>query len=283
MNPAPARFTVLGANGLIGSALSAFLRQSGHDVLACSRDRRLDSDRPAGHVLCCIGVTGDFRSRPAATMRAHVAAVAGALEHLRFDSFLYLSSTRLYAHADRSDESATFSVDPHDPDQLYDLSKLAGESLCLAWPHPGVRIARLSNVCDDRFASPNCLDSIVRDAIDRGVVRLRSARTSERDYVLLHEVVPLLADIARRGNARVYNVASGRNLTYAAVLDVLSSHTGCRVETDSAAPERRSRPVDVSRLRNEFGVPPGCLLEALPDLLERYRRRRGTMAGRVTA
>ena len=95
-------FTVLGAGGFIGAALVAWLESQNqvvHAVTRASLPALLAGRRPAGHVIDCVGLTGDFRVRPLDTAEAHVGFVARCLAELQFDSFLLLSSTRVYARA----------------------------------------------------------------------------------------------------------------------------------------------------------------------------------------
>ncbi len=50
-----------------------------------------------GHAFYCIGLTADFRSRPFETIEAHCGLLKEVLSGSRFSSFVYLSSTRVYA------------------------------------------------------------------------------------------------------------------------------------------------------------------------------------------
>ena len=63
-----------------------------------------------GHAVYCIGLTADFRRRPQATMDAHVGVLGEVLRHGRFDSFLYLSSARLYRNAKTGAEDAAIRL-----------------------------------------------------------------------------------------------------------------------------------------------------------------------------
>ena len=137
------RFTILGASGFIGSHLVKFLRTKGFELLALRREESLRGD--LGHVIYCIGLTADFRTRPLDAMEAHVSRLVEVLRQNNFISLLYLSSTRVYQRLpldSMADETAIIPVDTNDPSDIYNLSKLAGESICLANPNPKVRVAR---------------------------------------------------------------------------------------------------------------------------------------------
>ena len=94
---------MLGAGGFIGGALVHHLRAQGRAVEPVTRadlPGLLASRRPAGQVIDCIGLTADFRARPLETADAHVGLTGRFLAELDFESFLFLSSTRVYARAE---------------------------------------------------------------------------------------------------------------------------------------------------------------------------------------
>lgn len=264
-------FTVLG-QGFIGSHLVSFLRQQGHDCLAPTR-AELDQleGRDLGHVLYCIGVTADFRSRPLDTVRAHVCRLLEILERTQFDSLLYLSSTRVYGSVSEGRETErAFRVDPASPSDLYNLSKLMGESLCLSVARQSVRVARLSNVYGADWTSDNFLSSVIRSAVDQGSVVFRSAPDSAKDFIAVEDAVRVLTGISMRGRERLYNVASGVPVTNAQLAEKLR-RCGGEVAFEERAPLVTFPIIDAARVREEFAFTPRNILDDLPGLLAQYR------------
>src|SRR5580692_8093898 len=142
------KFTVLGGSGFIGGHMATHLRARGYEVDVPPRDTALLYGRNLGHVIYAIGLTGNFRQRPYDAIEAHVNVACRVLQNTSFDSFLYLSSTRVYGGlpADvAGSEETPLDVQPS-ADSLYDLSKLLGESVCMNVTAPAVRVVRLSNV-----------------------------------------------------------------------------------------------------------------------------------------
>lgn len=259
------RFTVLGADGRIGRALVAALRER-HDVRAIGRAglaELLGRGEPAGHVISCIGLTGDFRTRPLATAEAHVGLTARILAEIPLDSFLYLSSTRVYAKATTTLEDASLSVNPSDPSDLYNLSKLAGEALCLSDQRRTVRAVRLSNVTHPDPDPDTFLGQVIQEGRASGRVVLRQAPESAKDYIAGTDVVALLERMALTGRHRLYNLASGTNVTHAAIAERLRCGQGWDVRFAADAPVAAFPPIDISRLRAEFAP---LLSDPLPDL-----------------
>jgi len=262
--------TVLGARGFIGSALLDRLRAEDHEVFAPERDDASIFRRPLGHAFYCIGLTADFRSRPFATVAAHVTLLAELLQKADFDSLLYLSSTRVYAGAHETHEQAPLKVDPNDASDLYNLSKLMGEALCLHGGRANVRVARLSNVVGLDTSSENFLSALIREALS-GRIMLRSDPRAAKDYIALDEVVSLLPRIAFEGRERLYNVASGQNVRAEEIVAQLQALTGCAVESNAVSSGLTFAPIDNTRLRKEFAYRPCPLRTMLPVLLERWR------------
>lgn len=248
-------FTVLGASGYIGSRLVAHLQAQGHAVWAPARGDAEVFVRPLGHVMYCVGLTADFRSRPFDTVQAHVGLLADVLRRAQFDSLLYLSSTRVYMGATATNEDASLTVVPGDPSCLYNLTKLTGESLCHASGRAGVRVARLSNVVGPGMdaASGNLVADLLHQA-RHGKVTLRSDPRSAKDYIHVADVLDWLPRITLQGRSTVYNVASGRQTTHAQWLEWLGAHYASRIEIQKNAPLQSFPPINITRLASEFAV-----------------------------
>ena len=262
--------TVLGASGFIGSHLSKRLDALGAEYQAVGRGEAVPGG-PLGHVIYCIGLTADFRSRPFDTVEAHVSKLSDTLRDGRFESLLYLSSTRLYTGADSTAEDAAIRINPRDVSELYNASKVMGESLVLNRGHEG-RVARISNVYGADFNSSNFLSSIIRDAIIQNKVVLQTSPDSAKDYISVENVVDTLIAIATRGQKRIYNLASGFNVANSQLADALREATGCTVEFSHDAPPVTFPPVNINRARAEFDFQPSRVLDDMPRLVDLYRR-----------
>ena len=267
-----ATFTILGADGFVGSSLAEHLETHGH---ACQRVGRQDS-KPEylGHVVFAIGLTADFRTRPFDTIEAHVSALLPILRPGGFDSFTYLSSTRVYGNLDPNtvaDEAADLTVNSNRPSDLYNISKLAGESLCLSVPNETVRIARLSNIYGAQDRSQNFLTAVLRDAVAGRQPQFFNAMGSAKDYIDVRDVVQALEIIALRGKSRVINVAAGQNVSDREIAALIEKHTGRVPSTKNGTSEIRFPPISIQRMVAETGVRPRALTEGFPMLIEGLR------------
>jgi nucleoside-diphosphate-sugar epimerase len=268
------RFTVLGARGYVGSYLVPALEARGAEVLALGRGDDL-SGRDLGHVVYAVAVTNDSRERVDEAVRANVCLLLDVLR-ARYASFLYLSTAQVYFGADRSSEDSPVRVDPRDPYDVYRASKVMGELICLASPRPEVRVARLSAVYGERLSPRSFLAGVVQQAVERGHVELRTSLDSDRDFVHVTDVARVLPEIALRGRARLYNVASGRSTGNAEIAEALRRETGCSVSVAAGAVHSSYPTVDVSRIRDELGFEPSAgVVSRMPAIVEAYRKGDG--------
>ena len=286
----PARhFTVLGAPGFIGGRVVDYLQSQKNTVFAPDRnDFRIFSES-LGHVIYAIGVTADFRSRPFDTVDAHISVLSSVLRRSKYESFTYLSSTRIYDGAESTNENTGFIVNPADPSDLYNLSKLMGEALCLAQPNDAVRIARLSNVYGDHAAgalveSQNFLEALIYEAVSDGRIELHTSLDSAKDYVAVDDVCQALTQIALTGTERIYNVAAGQNINHAQLTETLAAVTGCSIEVASNSPKIEFPAINITRLSQLFLTEgkdwsPAPLLDHLPHLASAYKLGTVTTTG----
>jgi nucleoside-diphosphate-sugar epimerase len=177
----------------------------------------------------------------------------------------------MYQTAETGHENAKFIANPIDPHQIFNLSKLTAECLCLSLDQPGIRIARISNVYGADFHSDNFLTAVIRDALQRGFVRLGVHPEGAKDYVAIADVIEMLERIALGGRYRLYNVAAGENVTNRKIMDTLREYTNCSIEWIPDAPLISAPPISIELLREEFGYAPRQLVQQFPTLIEQYR------------
>ena len=264
-------FTILGASGFIGSHLVKHLNSEGHSCHAPAKGEDI-SKANLGNVIYCIGLTADFRTKPFETINAHVCCLVEALTRYTYDSFVYLSSTRVYGAREAiAHEEDVIHCQPLSPCDLYNISKIMGESACFAAGKENVRVVRLSNVYGYDSQSENFIFSLIRDALRKKKILLNTTLDSSKDHINVHDVVKILPQIALKGKQKIYNVASGENVSAGQIVDRLGSRTGCSVAVAADA-ERISFPnIYIGRIKKEFEFKHSRILDDLEQLIADYK------------
>jgi len=226
-------------------------------------------------VIYAIGMTADFRHRPIETAEAHVCLLQRLVHAGNFESLTYLSSTRVYARSTDTRESAHLRVNPNDLDDLYNLSKLMGESLCLHSGHPLVKVARLSNVIGLRRDPHVFINQLIEEGFRTGRVAFRTTLESRRDYVGIEDVVDLIVRMALSPETGIYNVASGQGISNGEIASALAEQMGFEISVVPDAPVWDFADIDVSRVKAKFAFSPRRFSDYFPAFLHSYRQSRG--------
>ncbi len=263
-----ATFTVLGSRGYIGSHLASHLRAALGAVV--NMDSSPLPKGNLGHVIYCIGVTTDFAGRLHDTMQAHVGKVMEILHSWEFESFTYLSSTRVYERGSSGDETASLTAEPTSLADYYKISKIAGEALCLTDTRPTVRVARLSNVIGFEEPPLTFVPSLIRDALRHGKIVLNTALDSAKDYIAMEDVLQVLPRLAMHGQERIYNVSSGVQTTHEQIVRCISQVLNSSFEAKQGGTRATFPGTPARRLQAEFNLVPRPIAEILPALCQRY-------------
>lgn len=271
------KFTILGASGFIGSELKHYLynkyakkikqnlveiytptRQEIQELLFSNND---NNKQNLGIVFYCIGMTADFRTKPFDTIDAHVLILKSILKNFVFDKLIYLSSTRVYLGADSTNEFSNLIANSNNFDDLYNISKLMGESLCNVinknLKNNNIKIVRLSNVLGNDYNSNNFVFSIIKSAINNKIIRLQTNLLSAKDYVFIDDVCDLIFKISLYGKNFIYNIASGFNLTNKDIVDLIISKINAKLDGYSDKLPIITFPnIDITKIQEEFSYNP---------------------------
>lgn len=262
--------TVVGGRGFIGSHLVKKLTAEGVECFIPRHDDPELFERDLGDVFYCAGAPALSPQKGLDTQRAHAGLIAEILQNSRFDRLVYLSSTRVYMDAPHGDEGERLLVNPSNPDHLFNVTKLAGESLCLFTESETIRVARVSNVFGYGSRVQTFLPSLILSALREKRVVLKTGLQSAKDYISVDDCVDALVAICERGAERLYNVASGVNISHAQIVERLQELTGASVEVAPGAPTVGYPQIDVGRIRALIPAPRENVLDAMENLVRAY-------------
>ncbi|MGL4634804.1 MAG: NAD-dependent epimerase/dehydratase family protein [Beijerinckiaceae bacterium] len=268
-------YTVFGGNGFVGGEVARLLESRGHSVNRITRTNWPETGTNLGNVIFTIGMTADFRKRLVETVEMQVMRLHESLTRYSFTSFTYLSSARVYDGAASTREDAALLVRPSEQDHVYNISKLAGESLCFAYGNPKIRVVRMSNVYGVTDVSNLFLTAVMREAVETGAVTIGQSPLSSKDYICVEDVAEALVRIAAEGQHQLYNVAAGQNVTHQMIADILEQ-AGYKVSFKPGGSTVTIPPIDVSRLNTEFNLIQTDPRDAIARVLRTIQENRKT-------
>jgi nucleoside-diphosphate-sugar epimerase len=266
------RLTVFGHTGFIGSNIGKYAQDEGRELILPKRGEI--PKIKLGDVIYAIGVTSGFAQFPSETVNAHVCFLKEILEKGDFDNLLYISSARVYYSSTEShvDESTSVKVNVFEPSEIYIISKLMGESLCLTFPKKNIKIVRLSSVFGEGMSKKNLLGDVLYQAITSNNVIINQPRDSGRDYISIDDVIPSLFYIMKSKKYNLYNITSGRNVLHCEIANVLEKY-GINVEFTNLLGKVLPPIFSNERLCREYTSPKNNVIDYIEKVLENNARR----------
>jgi UDP-glucose 4-epimerase len=230
----PRRVVVLGASGVIGSALAPYLEERGIDVLRLTSRNLNLQEKDAGVQLAAM-----LREHDALVMLAGLPPSVGrdiktmmhnidmgfqvwaALARQPVAHIVYISSDAVYPR--RIEEVSEGS--PVEPDDAYAAMHLVRERLLETMEHVPTAILRVTQVCApyDRHDAygPN---RFLRTAVRENRIVLFGQGEETRDHIMVEDVAAVIHGCLVHRSRGVLNVVAGRSLSFANVAGLVADH-----------------------------------------------------------
>ena len=251
---------ILGSNGWIGSAFVKYLEGLDHKVICVNRfnlDDWLKTKDRKDIVIYTIGITGDFKNRLFEACEAHVTLLQKVLfyQNLKIKNFLYFSSSRIYMRNKSTTEIDAINSIPTEINDFYNISKLMGESLILSIKNQNYKVVRISNVIGLGQPKETFIGQLIDECDKNGKAKIIQSSRSQKDYILLKDVINYSLKIINSGRFRLYNVSYGKNKTHKEISEWLRDQ-GYNIFFDNNSNEIFScKEINNQRLVNEFEAP----------------------------
>ena len=249
-------YTIFGSTGRIGSYLKKKIISDGNSVFSPSRKDYYSAHKNLGHVVYCSGVTSDFKYRSFDTIESHVCLLSFLLKHKNFESFNYLSSTRLnfpkrsYINKISPKFYGGCEID------IYNASKLAGEALCIQSKISNVKITRICHVVNPNDKQRENFLSDICGQAKKGEVVLNSSLETKKNYIHIDDLSFLLQLIGPFGKKKFYNIGSNNLISNNEIIKKLTKITKCSVTMSNDAQTVLESKINISSLKKEFHYKP---------------------------
>lgn len=266
------KFTVFGGRGFIGSEFVKELSNQGHEVYVPQRDDEKIYNSNLGIVIYSAGY-GDCQKDPFSVLTANVILLSEILQKAKFEKLVYISSTRVYMNQELSNENSNLIICEDDSRRLFNLTKITAEELCLK-SNKDCLIIRPSNVYGAAIESNLFLPSIIKNAVNNGVVDMYVSPDYSKDYISVFDVVEsTLKLITVKTERKVFNLGSGTNISANSIAEVLKEETKCKINwVETLNSSKEIFPItNISELEKLISFKPKFMLNDLKELIKLFR------------
>ena len=265
-------FTIFG-QGFVGTNISIFLKKK-KCKLFIPKKGKYKFKKNLHNVIYCIG-NQNWLKDPEVTYNANLAMVPKIIFNNKFDSFTFLSTTRLYFAnpKTKTSENDPININSNNKSFLYNSLKIAAENLCLTLNNKNIKVIRMSNLFGDNFTNQAyILPTWIRDSIINKKIDLYINKNSTKDFIYVDDAFDVLLKIIKTGKHRLYNVASGKNIKLSKILKEIKKITNCKINYTNSSNIIKEPKINIKRIVNEFNFKPkNNLIDLLNDLIINYK------------
>ena len=96
------------------------------------------------------------------------------------------------------------------------------------------------------------LPTLIRNAINKGEIKLYINKNSTKDYIGIDDVIKLIFKIINYGKKNLYNVASGKNVKLIQMAKIIQSETNCKITLINQKEKILEPKINISKIKKEF-------------------------------
>ena len=265
-------YTIFG-RGFVGTNIVKFLKKKKCNVFSPKKGK-YKFNKNLHNIIYCIG-SDNWINDPKGSFEANLGIIPKIIFDNKFSSFTLISSTRLYMGSSKKNtkENNLIHINPNIRNFFFNSLKLSAESLCLSLPNKKVRVVRMSNLFGDNFTKQiYLLPSLIRDSINKKKITIIINKKSSKDFLYVNEAIDVMLKIIKRGKNRLYNVASGNNITLSKISLKIKEITGCKINYKNQKKLVKEPIINIDRIKNEFNFKPKKdLINSLNHLISNYK------------
>ena len=265
-------YTIFG-RGFVGTNIVKFLKKKKYKVFVPKKGK-YKFNKNLNNIIYCIG-SDDWVNDPRGSFEANLGIVPKIIFYNKFNSFTFISSTRLYLDGIKKNtkENSLIHINPNIRNFFFNSLKLSAESLCLSLRNKKIRVVRMSNLFGNNFSNQiYLLPSLIRNAVNNKKIDIFVNKKSSKDFLYIDEALELLLKIIKRGKYRLYNVASGKNIELSRIAQKIKKITDCKINYKNQHKLIKEPIIDIRRIKKEFNFKPKKnLVNFLSQLIINYK------------
>lgn len=248
-------YTIFGNTGFIGSNLIYYCKKKKYKIFLPKKNKYIFK-KNLGHIIYCIG-TGEAKTNPIKALKANLLGVLKIIFNNKFDSFTYISTTRVYLFNQNSAEDKERSIDVvNDEGSLFNLLKLSAEKI-LIQSKKNIKIIRLTNVYGKFFSKQTyLLPNLIRNALLKKKINISISKNSLKNYLHIDEAIPLFFKIINKSKYKIYNIAGLKRYKLVDIVNKIKQNTSCEVVYQNQKLIANDQKININRIKKEFNFYP---------------------------
>jgi nucleoside-diphosphate-sugar epimerase len=266
-------YTIFGNTGFIGNNLLSYCKKKKYKVFLPKKGKYIYK-KNLGHIIYCMG-TGEAKINPIKAFKANLLGVIKIIFNNKFDSFTYISTTRVYLFNKNSAEDKERSVNVvTDEGSLFNLLKLSAEKI-LIQSKKNIKIIRLTNVYGKFFSKQKyLLPNLIRNSLIKKKIIISINKNSLKDYLHIDEAMPFFFKIINKSKYKIYNIAGSKRYKIKDIANEIKKNTSCEVVYENQKLIINDQKININRIKREFNFnPKRNLLSDLKIIIKDIRSR----------
>jgi nucleoside-diphosphate-sugar epimerase len=265
-------FTIFG-KGFVGENLYKFLKKKNCNLFMPNKGKYKFKEN-LNHIVYCIG-NQNWLKNPKKTYEANLDMMTKILFNNKFKSFTLISSTRLYFSnlKENTSETSFIKINTNEKKFLYNSLKISAENLCLCLDKAGVKVVRISNLYANKFTNQAyVLPSLIRDSVKKKCINITINKNSTKDFIHVEDAFNVLFKIIMKGKYRMYNIASGQNISLDQISKKIKKITNCKILYKKNLMTLKEPKINITRIKKEFNFRPKYnLINFIEELIKNQK------------
>ncbi len=262
-------YTIFGHNGFIGSILREKLK--GNKLILPSRGQTIFKHH-LGDIIYCIG-SDLWKKDYYNSYYANLGYLPEIIKKNKFNSFNFLSSSRIYKNSIFGDVDNLLKVNPADKDDYFNIKKICAESYLMSCDKK-IKILRLGNLYGNNYNAPILLPTLIRNAINKKLINITINKKSLKDYLSVDDAANIIIKVIKSGKKNIYNIASGERISLQSIANKIKKITNCRIKYSNQKSLKNEAKIDITQIKKEFKFQTKShLLSDIEKLIKDYSNR----------
>ena len=266
-------YTIFGHSGFFGKNLSNYLKKLNNKVFLPKKGK-YKFKKNLGNIIYAIGVDDVFKV-PLKSIDANVKNISNIILNNKFESFTFISSTRLYLNSKNTSENSMIKINPNKKNNYFNSLKLAGENFCLSHENKKIKVVRLSNMYGNFFTKQNyLLPTLIRNSLNKKEIEILINKKSKKNYLDVIDAIKVILKIINKSKFRIYNIASETRVEINDLIRKIIKITNCKINYFNQSTKVDEPKIDINRIKKEFNFKSSSKIQDKIELiLKNYKKK----------